>query len=752
MTQKTTFAERARARRRAAVARAQVREVPNPDPSFALAISKVRQAGYNPDPYSGHATVYRCVRTIVGAAISAPLVAKKGQKPNGTILETGPWSELLSSPNPIQTRREFVEAFLTWLELDGEVGLYLEGEAGPCRIDEIPKEIWPSRSASDAEPIMDEGSRTILGWKIRSGTKTVEVPEASYVLIRFFNPQNPVRGLSPISAAATGLRTDQKAAAWGEGFFDNSAEPGTVLSTEGALTPDQRREMREAWEARHQGVSRAHRVAVLEGGLKVERTGISQRDMEYLEQRKFGTGELAKVFGVPKFFLMEDADYSFASTRQHKRALWELTVLPLVATIEDVFEARIVKTRDPGTWLEFDRTQVEALRDDLDANLGAAERLTRLGYPLNQANERLELGMPRQPWGDTSLLPMGVAPAESVVAGTDLLGGGLGPIEVDDGEGDPDPLPQQDKPQETTAVGAKAEPIRISRGPIILPGSRETSDDARARRSASWRILERGVLRPATGKFRRRIEGYMNGRRAETLRFVAGLAAARGYRADESTIGGEIEAFLAESEERWRKMIVRQTRPLYRELVQAAANGISKDLGGLAIFSMGDPSIGRLLAEKEVLVQNVPSTIVRALRENLIQGVLEREDLGTLQERIAALSDSSRNVFRAGRNRTLTIARTEVSQATNGARHVVMKAEGVEESEWLTADDEFVRDETGSKRLRPKANHRALDGQVAPLDSTFVPGIMLAHPGDVRAPSWWVVNCRCGAAPRRRKR
>lgn len=725
------------------------------DPLWGTARSMVTANPVERDPYRGHATVYRCVRVIVGALMRAPLVAKKGTRPNGTLLENGPWSELLLHPNPNMTRRQLVEATGTYLLTTGECAWYLEGKSGPATNDEVPTSMWPLPKWA-LEPILDERTRTVLlGWRITTPTGQFDAPARSVLLHRYsFDPANPLRGLGPIGAAAVAMRSDMKAEAWSEAFFDNSAEPGGVLSTEGVLTPKQREDMRLSWEAKHGGPSRRGRVAVLEGGLTYQQLGLSQRDMDFIEQRKWNDTQIARVFGVPKFFLMEGTDISYASTRQNKRALWELAVMPIVDAAEDVMEAGLTSTRDARVWCEFDVSKVEALKEDLAANLDSAERLTRIGYPVNEVNERLDLGMPRQPWGDTGTLPMGVAPADAVLAGDGSGGtdGGEPPPDAPDAggdngkppspEGDGTPLPQEDKPPESTG---KPPP-----GRVVVASAEDAAREARARRVASWALVERGVMRPATGRFHGRVRGFLNGRKAEVLRFVSGLdtrafSDLKGLdaRALPPDAGGAIDRYLADAKARWAGLLAKQMRPVYRDTVRQAATQLGKELGGLRFFDMGDPAVAAFLHKKEVLVTSVSDTVTEGLRGTLIDGLTKAEDVNQLQDRV-------RLVFRAGNNRSLTIARTEAAQSTNGARHLAMTAEKVEEHEWLTSEDEAVRDETASLRLRPKADHRSLDGTVVPLGATFVGGLHLHHPGDVAAPPWWVINCRCVAGVARR--
>ena len=734
------FEKRRRDRRRAAVARigkpsnARSGGYGMNDPAWLRA--RVTPRPISDEAFEAHATVFRCVTVLTNALVSAPLAEIHGPRTQAPrIVEDGVWQPLLDDPNPLQTQAQFVEGFGTYLLLGGEVGLYCEGENGPARIDEIPREVWPLPKHA-LEPIVDEKTKTLLGWKIATSGGQIDVPAHALTHLRFFNPRDPLRGLSPLSAAMTGLRSDMKAEAWGEAFFDNSAEPGGILSTDGALTQKQRDDMREAWESKHRTPDRAHRVAVLEGGLTYQQVGIGQRDMQFLEQRGWNETQIAKVYGVPKFFLMDATDISYASTRQNKRALWELAVLPLIAKIEDVFRVRLCGTRTGrNVRIGWDLAQVEALRDDLDAKIGNVEGLTRLGYPLNEANERVELGMKPQGWGDRGTLPMGVAPAEDVALG--MTGGDdLYDDEPVDDEGDveTDPIPQEDKPKDEGDAGRLL--IRVG----------ETDDEGRNRRSAAWRALERGTMRPGVGKMKRRLRGFVNGRKGEVLKFLRDLKAGR---ASDDGYAQKIAAFLDEAEGRWQEQIARQTRPLYRQQVEAAAKGVGRELGGLQFFSAADPEVAAFLARKEVLVRGVPKTIAKALRLTLLEGTLQNEDLGSLQDRVAALSGKAGDVFRASMNRTLSIARTETAQTVNGARRVVMQAERVERTEWLTSDDEFVRNEPADAplRVRPAANHRVLDGDVVPLGTSFVPGVVLRNPGDVDcSQAQHVVNCRCGAA------
>jgi len=112
-------------------------------------------------------------------------------------------------------------------------------------------------------------------------------------------------------------------------------------------------------------------------------------------------------------------------------------------------------------------------------------------------------------------------------------------------------------------------------------------------------------------------------------------------------------------------------------------------------------------------------------------GIEAGETVGQLRQRIAAIYDIS-----ASSAKTLQIARTETTPFLNGAREVMMKKAQIEESEWVTANDENVRDDHtafGESGPHPLGfNYMTVVGK---------PGT-LTYPGERGAPMDQIINCR----------
>ena len=143
---------------------------------------------------------------------------------------------------------------------------------------------------------MDAKTGLISGWVYGKGVKKIPLQPHEVVFFRYFNPYHDYRGLAPLQAAKSGVEQDWWAGKYNAAFFKNSAQPGGVLETSGNLSDEEYQRVKAQWQDRHQGASKAHAIALLEGGLSYKQTGLSQKDMEFLEQRKWNREEIMAAF------------------------------------------------------------------------------------------------------------------------------------------------------------------------------------------------------------------------------------------------------------------------------------------------------------------------------------------------------------------------------------------------------------------------------------------------------------------------
>jgi len=79
-------------------------------------------------------------------------------------------------------------------------------------------------------------------------------------------------GYSPIAMAKDAIGMAIATEEYGAKFFANGANPGGVLEHPGTIKDIQR--VKDSWNSAYQGSEKAHRVAVLEEGMKFSAIGI----------------------------------------------------------------------------------------------------------------------------------------------------------------------------------------------------------------------------------------------------------------------------------------------------------------------------------------------------------------------------------------------------------------------------------------------------------------------------------------------
>jgi HK97 family phage portal protein len=97
-----------------------------------------------------------------------------------------------------------------------------------------------------------------------------------------------------------GLATNESAAR----FFGDGMQIGGVLEHPEELS-DEAAERLKTWRAENSGLSNAHRIAILEEGMKYNPIGVAPDQAQFLETRKFQVIEIARILRIPPHLLYD---------------------------------------------------------------------------------------------------------------------------------------------------------------------------------------------------------------------------------------------------------------------------------------------------------------------------------------------------------------------------------------------------------------------------------------------------------------
>jgi len=339
--------------------------------------------------FTGNPVGFRCVKLIAEAAAAIPVHLQDREQR----FETHPFLSLIERPNPLQGRAELFEALYGQLLLSGNAYLEAAGELGTGT-----GELHVLRS--DRMSLVPGPDGWPVGYEYAVGGRkhrfAIDESGSPICHIKAFHPQDDHYGLSPMQAAASAVDVHNSASRWSKALLDNAARPSGAIIYKGSdgqasMTADQYDRLLNEMETYHQGARNAGRPMLLEGGLDWRPMGFSPADMEFQKSKEAAAREIAVAFGVPPMLLGIPGDATYANYQEANRALFRLTVLPLVSKV----------TAAIGHWLGDLQGETIELRPDLDqvpalaAERDAQWRRVATADFLSQDEKRRLLGLPR---------------------------------------------------------------------------------------------------------------------------------------------------------------------------------------------------------------------------------------------------------------------------------------------------------------------------------------------------------------------
>lgn len=245
----------------------------------------------NEDTAMQVSAVYACVKVLAETVASLPLPLYKREQNGGKEKAYAhPLYRVLHDlPNSDMTSFTFREVMMTYLLLWGNAYAQIIRD-GQKRI--IGLEPLKPQNMSITR---DEKTKK-LKYQYTDGVKTIEFKQEQVFHIPALSFDG-IKGISPIAQAREAIGLALATEEFGARFFGNGARPGGVLEHPGVVKDPQK--LRESWEAVYKGAKNAHKIAVLEEGMKYREIGIPPEDAQFLETRKFQLNEICRIFRVP---------------------------------------------------------------------------------------------------------------------------------------------------------------------------------------------------------------------------------------------------------------------------------------------------------------------------------------------------------------------------------------------------------------------------------------------------------------------
>jgi HK97 family phage portal protein len=649
--------------------------------------------------FESNINVYSATTYIANAC--AGIKIKLYSKADKEILKH-PKLDLLRKPNPEQRYADYLKSVVLYYLL---VGNSYESGIGPSLTN-------PDDTGSPLKtpPLMLEVMRPdrikvlpgtvnkVGGYRYDVGAQKITYDPSRVLHRKMFHPTSDWYGLSPLEPGGATVDTDNASTRWNLYLLQNNATPSGLIMVKGNLTEEQMDNLKKDVQLKYSGPENAGRPIVLEsdGGAEWKQLSNTPKEMDWLKGRLLTARDICKLYGVPPQLLGDPDSQTYANFEMASKAFYQGTVCPLMDHIVDGWNVWFEQWWKDGSYLKYDRDDIEALqedRDDLFKRYGewfagglitANEARTAVGF--DPATDEL---------ADERMIPNTLKPA-------DVVANPPPPPPMPGLPGLPKVDPEDDDPEDKQK---KCFDVRTSEHKAAYFKSIEAQ-----RRSHTFK---------ATASFKAQLKSDIRAC-ASIVRKCDNLTHAK----------NEVEAYLkSESHGEWAVRM----RKCYKGVIPDFGKRVVASLNrGKSVkdYTDWESSVDEYMAEHG---GRKITSINDTTRDQVVSALDEAIDNGSDITEAAAAVDGIDTDYRAE-----MIGRTEVIGASNYGSLEGAYATGLSglKKVWLSTIDDRTR--------QGEFDHVSADGETVDLDEEFKEtGEPMDYPGDPTGDPGNVINCRC---------
>lgn len=308
-------------------------------------------------------TVYGCIGLITLAALDVDWYVYQREGDKIREITGHALNEFIERPSKMVSWSRFIETYLNNILLAGE--FYARRFVGSFKTRVELDLLRPDR-------VTPRGNRLFMqSYDYSEGGKLEHIPPEEILFVRFFNPHDDLRGLSPITSIATQIDIASFSQNWMLALLENGAMPAIAFSMpeNKILTQEQRAYLDEKIKNKVLGHENVMNPLLLEGGMKPEKIGFSPKDIDFMPLSKSTLRKICNVYHVAPELLGDSENKTYNNMKEANKALYELATFPLLNLLRDELNNGIVPFLDDTgkMFIDYDTSDVEALADDKDA-------------------------------------------------------------------------------------------------------------------------------------------------------------------------------------------------------------------------------------------------------------------------------------------------------------------------------------------------------------------------------------------------
>lgn len=401
--------------------------------NYYAGVVPTSEATYAPRDYDNFAreaymknwVAYRAIDMRAKSIASVPwYVMKKNAEGDPEVIENSPWNDLLSRPNPFQSRQMFFYTLASYWLMSGNSYIArtrLSGGNNQGAVRELHC-FRPSQIKIDVNPATGQVVRYVYQQSI-SRQLIYDVDPVTLncdmLHLKLFNPIDDIYGMSPIDPGGRSIDTSNSATDWNKGMLQNQARPGMLMMFERNLSDAQYNKLKKDLREQREGPKNAGLSLILEGAKDAKPYGFNPTEMDFIDGDRDTSRKIAAVFGVPGQLIGILGDSTYANYEQARQVFWEDTIIPDLNMIKEELNAWLFYNDNSGIYFDYDLDQVPALEGKRESMWKRANESKFISV-----NEKRELvGFDPDPAGDIILISANEIPLDSDLSVTEELPG-----------------------------------------------------------------------------------------------------------------------------------------------------------------------------------------------------------------------------------------------------------------------------------------------------------------------------------------
>ena len=612
-------------------------------------------------------------------------IVNRNDKP----VESGPIIELFQYINDYMDLSLFIDGVFVYKAIRGEAFIHCIGDGRTPEGFELLEPLY-------MRELVDKKTKDLIGWQYTAKGKSIDLLAENVIHIRYFNPFNVYRGLSPVNAAAQSLTLEKTDFEFQKRALVAGGPPAGIIEHPEKMDDPQFERLSQSYKEMARGKAG---LMITEGGAKYREAKLTAQEMQTIERKKLSIDEILAVMEVPKAVVGLTDGFNYANMKEANQNFWSQKLIPEFWSFCRNFNTNFFDVRFGKNAYRMvpDFSNIPELQESLKELAASAKTYFDMGVPMAEINERLELGfdLTSAPWTGEWWIPFSMQPASSILAG-----GG--------------PLQEEAAPDKFAELTKTIDSITT-----------KIEDDEQEKQNYKiWKTLI-NEIDPIEKVYSGKIGRFIFNLRKEILKNFSEQVPADEVRATKQDLGEPL--FNLDS---WTEKFKAMSLPYLKEAMLKGGQSGFIDIGLEGNFTLNSPRMTQFIDVVEFQlkepIQTVYTRTAQILQDGLNKG-LPYDDI----------ANNLKHELNIAKGRAKTIARTEVAHAANAAKQTMYEENDIKKSRWVHSFDANVRHQ-------PESDFNHMINEITELGEEFSTG--LKYPGD-RTGSMSVagnlINCRC---------